>query len=143
MLKKKNESQLGEKRVFHGSLNKNVAAICKQGFDFRLEGQASGQASGLAYGKGCYFATESDYSNTYTENGSDKSMFVAKILPGEYVRGNSSYCRPPHKDTSDQSSDLYDSCVDDYNNPSIFVIFDNNQIYPEYLIRYTKKVEKE
>jgi hypothetical protein len=42
MLKKKNEGQLGEKRVFHGTWNKNIPAICKQGFDFRLNGQTTG-----------------------------------------------------------------------------------------------------
>lgn len=133
MLKKQNGKLPGEKRVFHGTKDKYISAICNQGFDFRL----NGQTSGTAYGKGCYFATNSSYSDSYAEAGPDKSMFVAKILPGEYVRGNISYCRPPHKDESDQTSDLYDSCVDDEEDPEIFVIFDNNQIYPEYLIRYT------
>jgi hypothetical protein len=40
MMKKKRK--IREKRVFHGTKNKNIAAICKQGFDFRLNGQASG-----------------------------------------------------------------------------------------------------
>jgi poly [ADP-ribose] polymerase 7/11/12/13 len=92
---------------------------------------------GTQYGKGCYFAVDSSYSDSYAENGTNKSMFVAKILPGEYVCGKSSYRRPPRKDESDLSSDLYDSCVDNVWNPTIFVIFDNNQIYPEFLIRYT------
>ncbi|XP_060584165.1 protein mono-ADP-ribosyltransferase PARP11-like [Ruditapes philippinarum] len=135
MMKKKNERKIGEKRVFHGTKNQYIAAICKQGFDFRL----NGQTTATMYGKGCYFARDSSYSNNYAENGTDKSMFVAKILPGEYVCGNPDYCRPPHKVESDQSSDLYDSCVDNVRNPTIFVIFDNNQIYPEFLVRYTTK----
>jgi hypothetical protein len=42
MLQKKQKSQLEEKRVFHGTLNKNIPAICKQGFDPRLNGQTTG-----------------------------------------------------------------------------------------------------
>lgn len=33
----------------------------------------------------------------------------------------------------------YDSCVDNTTNPSIFVVFDRNQCYPEYLIAYQSK----
>jgi poly [ADP-ribose] polymerase 7/11/12/13 len=66
----------------------------------------------------------------------ERAMFVVKILPGAYVRGSSEYKRPPHKDEDNPCSELYDSCVDNETNPQIFIIFDNNQIYPEYLIRY-------
>ena len=33
----------------------------------------------------------------------------------------------------------YDSCVDNTTYPSIFVVFDRNQCYPEYLIAYQSK----
>lgn len=36
----------------------------------------------------------------------------------------------------------YDSCVDKTSNPSIFVVFDRNQCYPEYLIAYQSKSTK-
>ena len=38
--------------------------------------------------------------------------------------------------SSDPASDRYDSCVDDENKPKIFVIFDNDQFYPESLMKY-------
>jgi hypothetical protein len=41
MLKQKKD--IGETRVFHGTKNNNISAICKQGFDFRLNGQATGE----------------------------------------------------------------------------------------------------
>lgn len=63
-----------------------------------------------------------------------KTMFLARVLVGEYALGRAVYCRPPSKDTS--FTNFYDSCVDDLNNPKIFVIFDSNQIYPEYLIEF-------
>lgn len=34
------------------------------------------------------------------------------------------------------SQRFYDSCVNNSTNPSIFVIFEKQQIYPEYLIEY-------
>ncbi len=61
-------------------------------------------------------------------------MFVALVLVGEYTRGRSSYVRPPPKGNS---KTLYDSCVDCESNPSIYVVFEKLQIYPEYLIEYS------
>ncbi|XP_053379629.1 protein mono-ADP-ribosyltransferase PARP12-like isoform X2 [Mercenaria mercenaria] len=132
MLKKKSKEEIGERRLFHGTRNQYIDPIWHQGFDFRL----SGQTSGTAYGKGSYFATNAQYSNSYAEQGADRAMFVVKVLPGSYVRGSSEYKRPPHKDKGNPCSELYDSCVDNESNPQIFIIFDNNQIYPEYLIKY-------
>ena len=64
-------------------------------------------------------------------------MFVAKVLVGSYTKGHSSYRRPPPKIPSDPRSDLYDSCVDNQSNPSVFVVFDTDQVYPEYIITYS------
>lgn len=71
-----------------------------------------------------------------------KTMFLARVLVGEYTQGQSMYCRPPSKDAS--FTNFYDSCVDDIANPKIYVIFDSNQIYPEYLIEfYWQQVESQ
>lgn len=56
-------------------------------------------------------------------------MFVARVLVGDFVEGNKDYRSPPIP---------YDSCVDTRLNPSIFVIFQKDQIYPEYMIEYTE-----
>lgn len=61
-------------------------------------------------------------------------MFLARLLVGEYTEGSPSYVRPPHKDKRGIS--LFDSCVDNVANPSIYVIFERQQIYPEYLLQY-------
>ena len=65
-------------------------------------------------------------------------MFLAKVLTGEYVRGNSQYIQPPPRNSE---RDLYDSCVDNTTNPSVFVIFRDTQAYPEYLITFTYLLE--
>ena len=112
----------------------NVEAICKQNFDWRLHGK-----NATAYGKGSYSALNSSYSDNYAKEDSrgSKFVFVAKVLVGSYTTGQSSYRRPPSKEPSNPASDLYDSCVDDMSCPTIFVIFDTDQFYPEYIIKYS------
>lgn len=64
-------------------------------------------------------------------------MFLTKVLVGTYTEGDFSYIRPPPKQTTiPESHDVFDSCVDNTINPTIFVVFDNNRFYPEYFISY-------
>ena len=125
---------VNEMQLFHGTNPKIVEAICKQNFDWRLHGK-----NATVYGEGSYFALNSFYSDNYAKedlNGS-KFIFVAKVLVGSYTTGHSGYRRPPPKNPSDPASDLYDSCVDDTSFPTIFVVFDTDQFYPEYIIEYS------
>ena len=112
-----------------------MEAICQQGFDWRMCG-----TNGTLFGKGTYFACKANYSHCYTLNqGSStgyRQMFLAKVVVGSYTNGNSSLSRPPPKDPKDPYV-LYDSCCDNARNPAIFVVFENNQSYPEFLITYT------
>lgn len=68
-------------------------------------------------------------------------MFVARVLVGDYVKGNADYVRPPKK--SADKLWFYDSCVDDELNPSVFVIFEKHQIYPEYIVEYKEERVRE
>ena len=61
-------------------------------------------------------------------------MFLARVLTGEYTRGQNRHIEPPPKSTDNK--DLYDSSVDNVHNPQIFVIFHDTQAYPEYLITF-------
>ena len=125
---------LCEKRLFHGTSSDAVDAICKQNFDWRVC-----RKSGTKYGQGSYFATNASYSHSYAKCGLDgfRFMFLARVLVGSFIKGEPKYRRPPSKDPSNPSSDLYDSCVDSERNPTIFVIFDSDQFYPEYVIKYS------
>ena len=127
------QQTVNEKQLFHGTSPDAVEAICKQNFDWRLHGK-----NATKYGEGSYFAVNASYSHTYAKKSSsaDMFMFVAKVLVGFYTTGNSSYRRPPSKNPSDPASDLYDSCVDNQARPTIFVVFDTDQFYPEYIIQY-------
>ncbi|NXA77855.1 PAR12 polymerase, partial [Thryothorus ludovicianus] len=122
--------EVQEKLLFHGTDITSVKTICTHNFDWRTCG-----SNGSSYGKGSYFARDARYSHTYCQaTPQGCSMFVARVLVGDYVRGNAAYVRPPERCAGKLW--LYDSCVDDEFNPSVFVVFEKHQIYPEYIIEY-------
>ncbi|KAM8973014.1 LOW QUALITY PROTEIN: protein mono-ADP-ribosyltransferase TIPARP-like [Pelodytes ibericus] len=124
-----------ERHLFHGTDPSLVEAICNQNFDPRVSGK-----NATLYGQGCYFAKEASYSHRYatSDAGGHHFMFLAKVLVGRPTVGKSTYRRPPPINHGDPASPLYDSCVSRANNPDIFVIFDNDQFYPYFLIKYQK-----
>uniref|UniRef100_A0A8D2M1J8 Poly [ADP-ribose] polymerase n=1 Tax=Zonotrichia albicollis TaxID=44394 RepID=A0A8D2M1J8_ZONAL len=124
---------VNERLLFHGTSPSHVSAICEQNFDWRLCG-----THGTMYGKGTrsYFARDASYSHEYCSSlGGCYRVFVAQVLAGDFVRGSPEYCRPPPRDKN--SNRLYDSCVDDPTDPSIFVIFEKQQVYPAYILEYS------
>lgn len=122
-------SQLNVRRLFHGTKGLYVDAICQQGFDWRM----CGSSVGTLYGKGSYFARDASYSQSYTDC---KKMFLVRVLVGEYALGSSLMVRPPPKDPQKPYGELYDSVVNEVGDPRIFVVFTQEQAYPEYLIEY-------
>uniref|UniRef100_S4RP50 Poly [ADP-ribose] polymerase n=1 Tax=Petromyzon marinus TaxID=7757 RepID=S4RP50_PETMA len=162
MRKKNGGIEIEERKLFHGTSPDMVTAICQQNFDWRLCG-----THGTSYGKGSYFARDASYSHCYAVASIKKDdsaasplvsvpvttsmpvktvMFLARVLVGRYTQGDPSYQRPPELKTSvstyvgssvSSSLGLYDSCVDTEVNPKIFVVFEKDQVYPEYVIEYT------
>ena len=130
----RSQQAVNEKKLFHGTTPDAVEAICRHNFDWRLHGK-----NRTSFGEGSYFARDASYSHAYAKVDASGSryMFVAKVLVGSYTKGHPSYRRPPQKIPSDPGSDLYDSCVNNLSNPSIFVVFDTDQFYPEYVITYS------
>ncbi|KAM6961891.1 protein mono-ADP-ribosyltransferase PARP11-like [Tautogolabrus adspersus] len=134
--------EIEERSLFHGTEIKNVDTICKYNFDLRLVGQ-----HGHAYGKGIYFAKYATYADIYSQSSTDplplcigrtlrgqhtKIIFLARVMIGKPIVGQTHFLKPDHGSLEN----THDSCVDDINNPKIVVIFEPNQIYPEYLIQY-------
>ncbi|KAK6176232.1 hypothetical protein SNE40_014553 [Patella caerulea] len=119
-----------ERHLFHGTKPEIVKFIISQGLDSRLV------QNGL-YGDGAYFALQSKLSDGYTEEDDDgnRYIFVAKVLVGKSCQGKKGMKRPPPMDEEKQDT-FYDSAVDNDDEPRIFVLFDNSQIYVEYLITY-------
>ena len=61
---------------------------------------------------------------------------MLQVLVGDCALGKPEMVCPPPKDPSKPRENLYDTCVDDVGNPSVFVTFDPQQSYPEYLVEY-------
>ena len=131
---RQSEQTVDERALFHGTTPDAVEAICKRNFDWRLHGK-----NATSFGAGSYFARDASYSHCYADKNAHgfQHMFVAKVLVGSFIRGHANYRTPPRKIPSDPASDLYDSCVDNQSNPRIFVVFDTDQVYPEYIITYS------
>ncbi|KAL8601654.1 hypothetical protein ACOMHN_033830 [Nucella lapillus] len=117
-----------ERKLFHGTPTLLAArGICANNIDFRR----AGENTGAMFGKGSYFSAHALYSHSYTQS-PDRYMFQAKVLVGRFTRGQQAYTQPPVR----EGLKLFDSCVDDEAKPTIFVLFDLAQSYPEYLVQY-------
>ena len=63
-------------------------------------------------------------------------MFLAHVLVGRSAPGQQGYRKPPPIDQNEPFGKAYDSCINDPNNPTIYVVFESSQIYPEYMVEY-------
>jgi len=90
------------------------------------------------YGKGVYFAVNAKYSSQDKYSPKDKDgykyIYNCLVLTGEYTVGYASMTVPPPKNPRVNPSILYDSLVNDENDPAIFVAVKDGQAYPQYLI---------
>lgn len=123
-----------ELALFHGTSFKCVEAIQHQNIDPLL----AGENVGTIWGKGAYFAIDAKISDNYASSDDDgyRYMFMARVLTGQIAQGARDLKRPPPLDSTMPNA-LADAVVDDMNNPRVYVVFRNQQIYPEFLIQYT------
>ena len=131
---------VNEQKLFHTACPEAVEIICEQNFD------RSSQETYLSLlEKENHFALNASYIDglehkcSKKDANSSKLMFLAKVLVGSWTKGFYSYTSPPQKDPLNSASDRYDSYVDDETNPTIFVVFNTNQVYPEYIIEYSEE----
>lgn len=120
------EDGINEMTLFHGTSQSAVDSICMDGFDWRHSGK-----NGTVWGHGSYFAKNSKYSADFApEDGSGECrMFLASVLVGKSFLGSGNVRIPPTG---------FHTAVNNENPPTIFVIFQTKQAYPEYLIRFKK-----
>uniref|UniRef100_A0A8B9PA28 Poly [ADP-ribose] polymerase n=1 Tax=Apteryx owenii TaxID=8824 RepID=A0A8B9PA28_APTOW len=132
----KNKNENNEKLLFHGTGSSSLSTINYNGFNRGFAGR-----NGAMIGNGTYFAVEANYSaqDTYSrpDTNGKKYMYLARVLTGQYCAGSVGLITPPPKNPADPT-DLYDSVVDNVNLPRMFVIFNDIQAYPEYLITFRK-----
>ncbi|XP_025837931.2 zinc finger CCCH-type antiviral protein 1 isoform X1 [Vulpes vulpes] len=115
-----------EKILFYATRRTYMESICKDNFNWILHG-----SSDTKYGKGIYFTKDAIYSHKDQQyDTKNMVMFVARVLVGDFTQGYRESLNPPPPP--------YDSYVDVKLNPSIFVIYEKDQIYPQYVIEYTE-----
>lgn len=121
-----------ERTLYHGTSETCVKEICVHGFNRSFSGK-----NATVYGQGVYFAVNSALSvqEQYSPPNADgyKYIFVSKVLTGDYTKGCHSMKTAPLKET-DGIPLRYDSVTDDITKPAMFVIFNDTQAFPEYLI---------
>ncbi|XP_077305883.1 protein mono-ADP-ribosyltransferase PARP14-like isoform X2 [Lithobates pipiens] len=126
----KNRSTTNEKELFHGTDIASILHVNHNGFNRSYAGR-----NGTAFGNGTYFAVNANYSVGYAspDGNGQRHMYLARVLTGLYCAGRQGIITPPAKTTANPT-DLYDSVTDNLQNPSMFVIFNDIQAYPEYHI---------
>ncbi|KAM9401103.1 protein mono-ADP-ribosyltransferase PARP14-like [Salvelinus alpinus] len=129
---KNGAAEVGVRKLYHGTAATTCDAIESNGFN-------RSYANITAHGVGVYFAVDASYSTNprYTppDGSGHRRMYVARVLTGRYTLGDRSMKFTPRRSPTD-SADCYDSLVDNLQRPSMFVIFHDDQAYPEYLITF-------
>ena len=135
----------GEKKLFHGTKQTDPKGIYSgdAGFDLRHSG------TGM-WGVGSYFAVNASYSSGYSyqkrvlgQSNPLRQMFVAKVLTGACIRldPNRQLRFPPERTDQQEGGVVirrrYDSVQGTTGGSQVYIIYDNAQSYPAYLITYT------
>ncbi|XP_056430860.1 protein mono-ADP-ribosyltransferase PARP14-like isoform X2 [Hyla sarda] len=127
---------VNEKHLFHGTAPQNCHSINYSGFNRNFAGH-----NAASFGNGVYFAVNASYSanRTYSPpdpNTGERFIYQVKVLVGRHTKGQYGMKAPPCR-TENDPFDYYDSLTDKSNDPTMFVVFHDDQVYPEYLITFT------
>ncbi|KAM8933425.1 protein mono-ADP-ribosyltransferase PARP14-like [Pelodytes ibericus] len=132
----KNGSTNNEKQLFHGTRPDTLQHVNHNGFNRSYAGR-----NAAMIGNGTYFAVDARYSasDTYSrpDSGNRKYMYLARVITGVFCTGSGGMIMPPAKNPANPT-DLYDSATDNPVRPSMYVIFNDVQAYPEYLITFSQ-----
>ena len=131
------KSMMSSALLFVKTINCLCLKLCfkKSSNIFSYRRESSFSCAGVALGRGVYFARDASYSLGYARGGGTRHMYLARVLVGQYCQGNSNMIVPPAKNPV-KPEILYESVVDNPANPAAFVVFYDNQCYPEYLITF-------
>ena len=120
--------------LFHGTSHTDPQMVyaCKEGFDKKY-------SQGGMWGEANYFAVNASYSDSYHHLAADgaKQMFYARVMIGNTIKclPDANLKMPPAINAGNQI-DKYDSVQGHTGSSDVFMIYENKQAYPEYLITY-------
>mmetsp|Transcript_37185 Transcript_37185/g.115735 ORF Transcript_37185/g.115735 Transcript_37185/m.115735 type:complete len:1295 (+) Transcript_37185:117-4001(+) len=138
----------GEEYLLHGTRPEAAHAIALS--DFRLS--LAGTAAGSLYGRGIYMAESIFKSDEYTtvaegENANDgwRAVIVCRVMLGRHLYDDAK--APDAEELTRQVvSGHYDSVLGDREKVRgtfrEFVIFDDDQIYPEWIVWYRRRFDE-
>lgn len=114
---------LNERYAFHGTHEKAIDSIVREGFKYRFN-------SRHMYGRGSYFALNANYCMdplfaAPNANG-ERFVIVTRICVGNTVQGT--------QDLLPSTTDSYQTAVDNVHSPSMYVTFHDDQTFPEFLV---------
>lgn len=137
------DATINEFYLWHGTTPEGAKGISNDGF--RLE--YSGSHAGTYFGRGCYFAECSSKSDEYARAGDDifagvYALLLCRVTCGSLFRTTV----PDHALIEKQlATGEYDSVLGD-REASVgtyreFVVYDEDLVYPEYVVLYERKFE--
>ncbi|XP_068236331.1 protein mono-ADP-ribosyltransferase PARP12-like [Palaemon carinicauda] len=130
LCKRYDENQLNMQKLFHGVNPGDTNIVCKENFDWRLRDTGKQE-----FGIGTYFSNSAAVGRTYCkpDEFGKNHMFLAQVIIGTVAKGDPSCTRPP---PNLSTGALYDTTVDDITAPTVFVKYDKEEYYPEYVIEF-------
>lgn len=137
------DERLNELYLWHGTTPEGAIGISTSGFRINL----AGTRAGAFFGKGCYFAECSSKSDEYAREGDSilagiYALLLCRVLCGSLFR----VTHPDHTAIREAlESSEFDSVLGDREASAgtyrEFVSYDEECIYPEYVILYERKFD--
>ena len=131
-----NHDSVEKRWLFHGTTADAVPKIEKQGFNRAFAGRDA-----VRYGVGVYFARNASYSShprfSKPDHKGIQRMFLCRVAVGDWCKGTDGQITPDPK--THNKFELFDSTVDNVQNPKVFVVYHDAQAYPDYLVSFKRK----
>jgi len=132
------DAKINEWYLWHGTSAAAARAICTSDFTMKL----AGTVTGSLYGRGLYLAESITKADEYAkEENSVFTVLLCRVLGGK-VRYTDDKAPDAEQLTKDCTEGDYECIIGDRLKTSgtyrEFVIFDTENVYPEYILRYER-----